>query len=299
MILAQKENRRGDFFCGASGQTADAVGNLVAWGYLLPAFAAFRWFSNIGSGSLLVSSRSTKFSRNEESVKIPRPPHNWTITPRQAIAIQKKLSPAVSQARPTRKIRLVAGLDAAFSEDKEHCIGGVVLWDLESRTVIEQHTAVQKIRMPYIPGLLSFLEAPSLLAALRKLHRRPDLLICDGQGIAHPRRLGIASHIGLLIDIPTLGCAKSRLIGDHQELGPQKGSGSPLRDKGEIVGTVLRTRDKVKPVFVSVGHKIDLATAERIVLECAVAYRLPEPTRLADQLVAAAKRKRHRREPGK
>ena len=225
-----------------------------------------------------------------EPVKIRRPPHNWSLTPRQAIAIQKKLSLTVRQERPRQKIRLVAGLDAAFSQDKEHCIGGVVLWDLREKAIVEQHTAFYKLRFPYIPGLLSFREAPALIAALRKLRCQPDLLICDGQGIAHPRRFGIASHIGVLTDMPAIGCAKSRLIGCHQEPGPQKGSRTSLLDKNEVLGTVLRTRDQVKPVFVSVGHKIDLATAEQVVLECAIAYRLPEPTRLADQLVAVAKR---------
>lgn len=223
-------------------------------------------------------------------MKIRRPPHNWSLTPRQAIVVQKKLSSSVIQEGCRHKVRLVAGLDAAFSQDKEHCIGGVVLWDLQKKTIVEQHTAVQKLRFPYIPGLLSFREAPALIAALRKLHCQPDLLICDGQGIAHPRRLGIASHIGVIIDIPTIGCAKSRLIGDYQEPGPKKGSRTSLLVKNEVLGAVLRTRDQVRPVFVSVGHKIDLATAEQVVLECAIGYRLPEPTRLADHLVAVAKR---------
>ncbi len=223
-------------------------------------------------------------------MKIGRPPHNWSLTPRQAIVIQKKLASSVREEGLRAKIRLVAGLDAAFSQDKEHCIGGVVLWDLQEKTIVEQHTAFYKLRFPYIPGLLSFREAPALIAALRKLHCQPELLICDGQGVAHPRRLGIASHIGVITDMPTIGCAKSRLIGSHKEPGPQKGSRTSLLDKNEVLGTVLRTRDHVKPVFVSVGHKIDLATAEQVVLECAIAYRLPEPTRLADQLVAAAKR---------
>lgn len=192
----------------------------------------------------------------------------------------------------------MAGVDAAFTADKKHCIGGVVLWDLKKKAIVEQHTAVQKLHFPYIPGLLSFREAPALVAALRKLHSPPDLLICDGQGIAHPRRLGIASHIGLLTGIPTIGCAKSRLFGEHQEPGPHKGSRTPLLAKNEVLGTVLRTRDNVKPVFVSVGHKIDLATAAQVVLECAMIYRLPEPTRLADQLVAVAKRNWRGRKAG-
>lgn len=225
-------------------------------------------------------------------MKIPRPPHNWAITPRQAIAAQKKLASAVIQERPRHKIRLVAGVDAAFSADKEHCIGGVVLWDVEKKSIVEQHVAVKKLLFPYIPGLLTFREAPALIAAIRKLHCRPDLLLCDGQGIAHPRRLGLACHLGLITGIPSIGCAKSRLIGYHREPASSKGSRASLLDKNEVVGTVLRTRERVKPVFVSIGHKIDLATAERVVLECAGRYRLPEPVRLADQLVAAAKRNR-------
>lgn len=145
---------------------------------------------------------------------------------------------------------------------------------------------------PYIPGLLTFREAPAIIAALRNLKHSPDILLCDGQGIAHPRRLGIACHLGLLVDMPAIGCAKSRLIGHYQEPALEKGARTPLLIGQEQVGSVVRTRENVKPVFVSIGHKIDLPTAEQIVLTCATRYRLPEPTRLADQLVAAAKRQR-------
>jgi deoxyribonuclease V len=224
-------------------------------------------------------------------VRIGRPPHNWSITPWQAIAIQKKLSSAVRREGRPRDIGLAAGLDAAFTSDKKHCIGGVVLWDIHNRTIVEQHTAIQELHFPYIPGLLSFREAPALISTLRKLRRKPDLIICDGQGIAHPRRLGIACHIGVLTDLPAIGCAKSRLIGDYREPGPRKGSRSSLLHNNELVGSVLRTRDNVKPVFVSVGHKIELEIAVRIILECTVGFRLPEPIRLADRLVAARKKK--------
>ncbi len=190
-----------------------------------------------------------------------------------------------------RNTGLVAGLDAAFTPDKKHCIGGVVLWNSHVSKVIERHTAFRKLHFPYIPGLLSFREAPALIAALRELRTAPDLIICDGQGIAHPRRLGIASHIGVITDLPTIGCAKSRLVGEYREPGLERGSASPLLHKNELVGIVLRTRDKVKPVFVSVGHKIDLDIAWRIILDCAVGFRLPEPTRLADHLVAERKKK--------
>lgn len=224
-------------------------------------------------------------------MKIPRPPHNWSVTPRQAVVIQKKLALAVSQVALPRKIRLVAGVDAAFSHDYEHCLGGVVLWDLRDNIVVEQHTATRRLTFPYIPGLLSFREAPALIAALRKLRMVPDLIMCDGQGLAHPRRLGIACHLGLIASLPAVGCAKSRLVGAYREPWLRRGSRSPLLDKGEVVGIVLRTRDKVKAVFVSVGHKIDLTGAEEVVLACGAGYRLPEPTRLADQLVASIKRR--------
>jgi deoxyribonuclease V len=141
-----------------------------------------------------------------------------------------------------------------------------------------------------VPGLLSFREAPAVLAALRRLRTVPDALICDGQGLAHPRRFGLACHVGLIADLPAVGCGKSRLCGEHREPGRRRGSRARLVHDGEVVGTVLRTRVGVKPVYVSVGHRIDLPAAERLVLDCAVRFRLPEPTRLADALVGAAKR---------
>ncbi|MDF1594270.1 MAG: deoxyribonuclease V [Desulfurivibrionaceae bacterium] len=223
-------------------------------------------------------------------MRIGRPPHNWVITPRQAIAVQNKLSAAISRQGRPRNPGLAAGLDAAFTPDKKRCIGGVVLWNIHDHTIVERHTAILELRFPYIPGLLSFRETPALIAALRKLRNIPDLIICDGQGVAHPRRLGIASHIGLIADLPTIGCAKSRLIGDYREPDPQQGASSPLRHNNELIGAVLRTRDNVKPVFVSVGHNIELDIAVRIILDCAIRYRLPEPTRLADRLVAERKK---------
>jgi deoxyribonuclease V len=183
----------------------------------------------------------------------------------------------------------VAGLDGAFSPDGSRCIAGVVLWDLLEGRVAEQHTATAKLRFPYIPGLLSFREIPAWVAALRKLGRRPDVLMCDGQGIAHPRRFGIASHLGVLCNLPAIGCAKSRLIGAHDAPPARRGGRAPLRHGDEVIGTVLRTQTGVRPVYVSLGHRISLAAAEALVLSCACKYRLPEPTRLADRLVAAAK----------
>jgi deoxyribonuclease V len=213
------------------------------------------------------------------------------VTPKQAVAVQRRLASRVKQCRPRKAIRFVAGADAAFPKHAEQCVAAVVLWDLEEQTVLEEHVAVRKLNFPYVPGLLSFREAPALLAALRKLRRTPDCLMLDGHGLAHPRRFGIACHVGVICRRPTIGCAKSRLTGVHHEPGIERGSRTPLVDGELTLGTVLRTRDGVKPVFVSVGHQVDLATAEQVVFDCAVRYRLPEPTRLADRLVATAKGK--------
>lgn len=221
-------------------------------------------------------------------MKIPPPPHNWRVSPREAVAIQKRLALMVSQARPTRPLRLIAGVDAAFT--KNYCTAGVVLWDRATGTRIEQHTASRRLTFPYVPGLLTFREAPAILAALRRLRQTPDALMVDGQGIAHPRRCGIASHLGLVAGLPTIGCAKSRLTGTCQLPPETRGATSPLLLDHEIIGAVLRTRSGVNPVFVSVGHLIDLKTVVAVTLDCARTYRLPEPTRLADHLVRMARR---------
>lgn len=224
-------------------------------------------------------------------MKVPRAPHVWHITPRAAMAVQRRLAGQVSLAAPDGPLHLVAGLDAAFSSDGRDCIAGVVLWDQADGCVIEEHVARKPVRFPYVPGLLSFREAPALLGALRKLRQTPDVLMCDGQGLAHPRRFGIACHLGVICDLPSIGCAKSRLIGRHGELAKRRGACTPLRDGAEIVGTMVRTREATRPLFVSVGHRMTLPDARRLVLDCAVRYRLPEPTRLADRLVARARRR--------
>ena len=215
-------------------------------------------------------------------------PHSWDLTPKEAIRTQRKLATQIVES-PPGPIRTVAGIDAAFSSDGKHCIGGVVLWDVKQQIVVEQHTALAPLRFPYVPGLLSFRESPALLAALAKLGTEPDAIMCDGHGIAHPRRFGIACHIGILLNRPSLGCGKSRLVGVHREPGPKRGARTRLRLGTEVVGCVLRTRHGVKPIYVSIGHKIDLRSAERLTLSCARGYRLPEPTRLADKLVARKK----------
>lgn len=223
-------------------------------------------------------------------MRIPRPPHSWRLSPRQAIAVQRRMSSLVCRTGPAEEFRWVAGLDGAFSPDGQQCLAGVVLWDLQEQCVVEQRTARRPLIFPYIPGLLSFREIPAWLAALRKLRQPPDVLLCDGQGLAHPRRFGIACHLGVLCGLPAVGCAKSRLIGTCAEVPSQRGQCAPLWDKEEVVGSVVCTQTGVKPLYVSIGHRIDLAAAEKLVLRCAGQYRLPEPTRLADRLVAAAKR---------
>jgi len=212
------------------------------------------------------------------------------MTPKQAIAVQKRLASHVLVKAPASEPRWVAGCDLAFSRDGRTCIAGVVLWDRRERSVVESHVARLPLRFPYVPGLLSFREAPALLAALRRLRREPDALMLDGHGLAHPRRFGIACHVGLIVGRPAVGCAKSRLVGEHAEPGRRRGASRALRDRGEIIGRVVRTRDATRPIYVSVGHAFDLPSAVRLALACGGGYRLPEPTRLADRLVAAEKR---------
>ena len=222
-------------------------------------------------------------------MKIPRCPHRWSVTPRRARVLQEELAPLIRRTGKVPELRLVAGTDLAFSRDGTQCVAGVVVWDLHACEVIEEHCAWRPVSFPYVPGLLSFREAPALLAALRKLECRPDAFLFDGQGIAHPRRVGLASHVGLILDRPSVGCAKSRLIGDYVEPGSTRGSTSPLTHQGETIGAVVRTRDRVKPIFVSIGHRVSLQTAVALTLACGAGYRLPEPTRLADQRVARAR----------
>jgi len=204
--------------------------------------------------------------------------------------VQRRLASRVLRRGSGERIRHVVGLDCAFSRDGTRCLAAAILWHVGERRVIEERHAERPLRFPYVPGLLSFREAPALIAALRKLRSEPDALMLDGQGIAHPRRFGIACHMGILCELPSVGVAKSLLVGEHREPAPSRGSRCALMHRGERVGTVLRTRDGVKPVFVSVGHGIDLRAAERLVLRTCAGYRLPEPTRLADAAVGRAKR---------
>lgn len=187
-------------------------------------------------------------------------------------------------------MRIVAGVDCAFSRDGALCLAAAVCWDALAGEVVEEQIAIRPLTFPYVPGLLSFREAPTELAALRALRTTPDALMVDGHGRAHPRRFGIACHVGVLCDLPTVGVAKTRLVGVHREPGLVRGRRTALRDGRERIGTLLRTRNGVAPVYVSIGHAVDLPTAERWVLLAGAGFRLPEPTRQADRAVARAKR---------
>ncbi len=178
------------------------------------------------------------------------------------------------------KIRFVAGADAAFPDGKVLAVA--CLFTYPELELVDTQTALMESSFPYVPGLLSFREGPAVISAVRKLRERPDVLILDGQGIAHPQMIGIASHVGVLLDMPTIGCAKSRLVGEYREPGWKRGSSSPLVFEGRRVGTVLRSKDGVRPLFVSPGHLVDFRDAEELVLSCSKGYRLPEPTRAAD-----------------
>jgi len=215
--------------------------------------------------------------------------HSWNLSLSQAKDLQKNLASKVQLTPLNGRAELVAGLDCAFSKNGQRIIATVVVLRLPRFDIVETKTAVRKVPIPYIPGLLSFREAPACIAAVKKLRSIPDVFIIDGQGIAHPRRLGLAAHLGLFFEKPTIGCAKSRLIGEFEPLQREKGSYSSLRYKGETIGVVLRTRTNVKPVFVSVGNKCLLKDAIKIVLNCTTKYRLPEPTRVAHRLVSKAK----------
>jgi deoxyribonuclease V len=213
--------------------------------------------------------------------------HLWNCTVSQAIALQKELAGRVKLTSLKHKPQTVAGLDCAFTIDKKKIIAAAIVLELPDFQVMETAEAILDVTFPYVPGLLSFREAPACITAMRNLQTIPDVVLVDGQGIAHPRRLGLASHLGLFLNIPTIGCAKSRLIGEHDNLSRQKGSFVPLLDKNEQIGFVVRSRKDVKPLFVSPGHKIAHRQAVEVVLSCCTRYRHPEPTRLAHQRVTA------------
>ncbi len=208
--------------------------------------------------------------------------HDWNLDYSQAVELQKKLSRQIQHKPVKTNPQFIAGIDCAFTKDKKKIIGCVVILNYPELEIVEEKYALRKVTFPYIPGLLSFREAPVCLDAVEKLKQSPDLFMIDGQGIAHPRRLGLAAHLGLFFNKPIIGCAKSRLTGTYEMPAAEKGSYSYLYNREEIIGAVVRTRSKVKPVFVSVGNKCMLDEAISFVIGCATRYRIPEPTRLAD-----------------
>lgn len=210
--------------------------------------------------------------------------HSWDVSPKEACEIQLGLQNEIVLADEFDEIRYVAGTDLGISVARQMGRAAVVVLKLPELNSVETAVVELPLRFPYIPGLLSFREIPLILAALEKLSIKPDLLLCDGQGIAHPRRFGIACHLGLLTGIPALGVAKTRLVGDYTEPGIDKGCRSILVDKGEAIGVVLRTRTNVKPVYISPGHKISLPSSVDFVMRCVTRYRLPETTRRAHSL---------------
>lgn len=216
--------------------------------------------------------------------------HPWNLSYAEALAVQERLARRVRPGPPLDRVRLVAGADVSAGRRREQIAAVVVVMRSDTWELVEVARATMRAAWPYVPGFLSFREAPVVLAALGRLKSQPDLVLCDGQGRAHPRRLGLASHVGLALDVPTVGCAKSRLVGEMaREPARRRGGRAPLMDAGERIGTVLRTRTGVRPVYVSVGHGIDLASAERWVLACSPRYRLSEPIRAAHRLVTAYK----------
>lgn len=215
---------------------------------------------------------------------MPCLPHSWDMSPQDAKRLQMKLAAHIIRENKLGTVKTVAGIDVGIKGDM--VFAAIVVLNFPKLDVAAQSTAKGQISCPYIPGLLSFREGPVILDALDRLDLKPDLLIFDGQGIAHPCRLGIASHIGLLSDCPSIGCAKSRLCGQYQEPGVERGSHVPLMDHEETIGAIVRTRTNVKPVFVSIGHRVDLKTSIDYVLRCCRGYRLPETTRKAHRLAS-------------
>jgi len=214
--------------------------------------------------------------------------HAWPSTVEEAIVIQEQLrNQVITLDKLQEPVQYVAGVDMGFEADGTISRAAVAVLSFPDLQVIETSLAHRPTTFPYIPGFLSFREIPAVLDALEKIKTTPDVILCDGQGIAHPRRFGIASHLGVIVDIPTIGVAKSLLIGKHEELPETRGNWRSLTHKGEIIGAVLRSRTGVKPLYVSSGHRISLTTAIDYVLRCTPKYRLPETTRIADKLASA------------
>lgn len=218
------------------------------------------------------------------------PLNSWNLTPKEAVAAQKEWRLLVSVEPLLREVNTIAGADISFNKFSEVIYSGIVVLSLPDLRIIETASIRSTAKFPYVPGLLSFRESPSFLECWDKLKTKPDVLMLDGQGIAHPRRFGIACHLGLILNLPTIGCAKSILVGTHHELGLDAGSRAPLVDKNEVVGVALRTKKKVQPVYISPGNLIDLDSAIDLTLRTVTKYRQPEPTRQAHLLVNQLRR---------
>ena len=223
--------------------------------------------------------------------------HDWQVTPTQAKQVQRRLAGKVLRENRISEVRLVAGVDISAPNREGVARAAVVVLSYPGMELVGGRVVWRKVNFPYIPGLLSFRESPLILAACEELKMDPDLILVDGQGLAHPRRFGLASHLGVILDKPTIGCAKSRLCGQHEEVGPELGDWAQLIDQGEVIGAVLRTKRDSKPLYISIGHKVDLESALKWTLSCCRGYRLPEPTRLA-HLAASGKLEPPRRTAG-
>ena len=219
-------------------------------------------------------------------MSVPSVPHPWPVTVAEARAVQEELRSSVVREGDLGDVTRVAGADVGFEDGGLVTRAAVAVLTFPELELQDQAVVRHKTTFPYVPGYLSFREIPSILEAMGALADSPDLVLCDGQGYAHPRRFGLACHLGVLLDIPTIGVAKSRLVGTYDEPGSDKGDWTPLVDGGETVGAVLRTRPRVKPVFVSTGHRLSLETAVAMTLRCTTQYRLPETTRWAHRLAS-------------
>ncbi|MDW6002327.1 deoxyribonuclease V [Vibrio mangrovi] len=217
--------------------------------------------------------------------------HSWLINEAEALKLQQALSAKVIKVDRFNHIELIAGTDVAYQKESNKLVAAVVVLDANTLDIVETVIVEDTEQFPYIPGLFSFRELPPLVKAFAQLKNTPDLVVCDGQGYAHPRRFGLACHLGVIFNIPTIGCGKTRLLGEHEEPHEKRGAMAPLMDNNEIIGNVLRTQDGINPVYISVGHRISLETACDWILKLSPKYRLPETTRQADQLVKASLKK--------
>lgn len=217
--------------------------------------------------------------------------HPWDVSPQEAVKIQTRLSPSLTLKRRFSQIHYVAGTDVSCSKKSDKVWACVVVLDYPELVLVEEKWVRGETTFPYVPGLLSFREIPVLLEALKGIKRKPDIILCDGQGTAHPRGLGLASHLGLSVDTATVGCAKSRLVGEFSSIDKNKGSFTPLRYKGRVVGAAARTRTGVSPLFISPGNHITLAESLEIVFRCCPVYRIPEPIRMAHMRANQLRRK--------